>query len=983
MDTLEKSQRDRASDVYQSAALAPLGMGKGTAIGHAYDVGGGYFDNPFPGVDPVMLAEAVEGGAALPLLVKAVPLAVKAAGQTAIARHLRQFASDETSGVVFRNMNDTQIDTLAGQIAAQHADVSRQAWNTSTARGAADIARGRMSARAGRELPTGSNREPTELFDPDAGNTELMAAEAALEAANPLPRTRLSEVMQRFREMDEAGIGVDGETLDGILRSDAANPIEEAGLYLGRVFHSHIDQAIIKGGGTPKIPRPPDPKVEAPVGPGMPSRMEGKGYTGSYREPRTGVERLMEEVRDVGPATDPIGHDADLVAWRDMARREREELSAAVAAARAEGTPEGMARAERLIAGDPIGLPDSDLDYYGGGTAYGPEGYYDGYARPAVSDAPGTDWAKNPDWEARWIAHDPRDVAAREALANEGYTLGYGDVDLESMDPGGEWWNAAGTERVPNPNTGRIDYFSDPDEVMPNLAGNRPAPSDPGPAVADAPGTDWTDVGPPTDPIPQPDRIVDPRLPKGRLDPTLHMSSGRGERRLIGGERDTFAWDIDPDWDDLIREYPTQVMREGIDDIVLKYQRDLEMGGTPTFEDDFMLLADRAGGVVPVDDLNQWGGVMDEAIEGVNARGPRSEDLTGDLSNPAHPDHYFPGENMTGRDMSEAEAFANRPPFTAKELRQRRINEEEGEAAMALLEEGARTDPPMPDLEPTPEQAAWLRRFAAEDAARSSAERMPERVRPLPEPRPEGPRPGDPDYDVLDDPAAGFVPEGTPSEYDAMAIQEAPPGGDLRYADDDAFEEAMQRLGIDPPEVATKTPGFMPDDPDLLRLIEEEGLSPRTPFYLSDEAYEQLPIAERQEIIALLDAMSEDELGLHLLQGLKRLDEATDMTLADTFAISQILNRIGPSIMSTRVLPSGNMLDEISGIMARTKRLQSGLDENIRSILDKTEVLTGDPTLEDFNVLLETARTLTTEGRHEEAQYILDILRGPPGDIPR
>ena len=77
------------------------------------------------------------------------------------------------------------------------------------------------------------------------------------------------------------------------------------------------------------------------------------------------------------------------------------------------------------------------------------------------------------------------------------------------------------------------------------------------------------------------------------------------------------------------------------------------------------------------------------------------------------------------------------------------------------------------------------------------------------------------------------------------------------------------------------------------------------------------------------------------------------------------------------------MLDEISGIMSRGDRLRSGLDENIRSILDKTEVLTGDPTYEDFNVLLETARTLAGEGRHEEAQYILDILRGPPGDIPR
>ena len=386
--------------------------------------------------------------------------------------------------------------------------------------------------------------------------------------------------------------------------------------------------------------------------------------------------------------------------------------------------------------------------------------------------------------------------------------------------------------------------------------------SDPGPAVADAPGMDWRDVGPPTEPTPQPDVLTNPihANMKGRLHPGW-ATTGRGERRLIGGERDTFAWDIDPDWDDLIREYPTQVMQEGIDDIVLKYQRDLEMGGTPTFEDDFMLLADRAGGVVSIDDLNQWGGVMDEAIEGVNARGPRSEDLTGDLSNPAHPDHYFPGENMTGRDMSEAEAFANRPPFTAKELRQRRINEEEGEAAMALLEEGARTDPPMPPTDPGVPALGPLTRDAMVDEMVQST-------------------PGR-DVPVESDPAAGFVPEGTPSEYDAMAIQEAPPGGDLPYADDDAFEEAMQRLGIDPPEVATKTPGFMPDDPDLLRIIEEYGLSPRTPFYLSDEAYELLPIAERQEIIDLLDAMSEDELGPSLCLSLILSPSARSSTAWD------------------------------------------------------------------------------------------------------
>jgi len=196
MDTLEKAQRDMASDVYQSAALAPLGMGKGTAIGKAYDVGGGYYNNPFPGVDPVMLAEAVEGGAALPLLVKAVPLAVKAAGQTSIGRFLRQLASDETSGAAFRNMNDAQIDNLAGQIADQHADVSRQARNTSTARGAADIARGRMAARAGQELPPG----PSGRGFSDLALTDLQGFDSAFRAD---PRGAMedlaNQILERFR----------------------------------------------------------------------------------------------------------------------------------------------------------------------------------------------------------------------------------------------------------------------------------------------------------------------------------------------------------------------------------------------------------------------------------------------------------------------------------------------------------------------------------------------------------------------------------------------------------------------------------------------------------------------------------------------------------------------------------------------------------------------------------------------------------------
>jgi hypothetical protein len=482
MDTVEKAQRDMASDVYQSAALAPLGMGKGTAIGKAYDVGGGYYDNPFPGVDPVMLAEAVEGGAALPLLIKAVPVAVKAAGQTSIARYIRQLAADESSGRMFQGMPDNQIDDMATQIANQHAQ--------ETARAATMATQSRLGVKLGR----GPTDKLTEIADP--------MYDPVITAR---PRTnREAELIRRAREQDAMGHAIDGETVDGFFALPSARTEVELNEYLIQAFERQIDDVARRGG------------------------------------------------------------DAD------------------------------------------------------------------------------------------WRTHYAKENADRDVLLK----------------------------------------YADPDESLYTATAPQASPE-----RSQA-------IGPPSDPTaPQPDILPNPihAEMKMKFQDDLGGSPGiRGERRLMGGSEGTYAWQFDPEWDDLLREYPTEVMQEGVDDIILQYRRDLEIGNTPTYKEDFMLLGDRAEGVVPVDDLNQWGGVLDEQIAMVDEE--LAAIASGDLSNPAHPDYYFPGENMTGRDMSEAEAFANRPPFTAEELRQRRINYEEGEADLALLEEGARTDPRMPPTDPRNKQ---------------------------------------------------------------------------------------------------------------------------------------------------------------------------------------------------------------------------------------------------------------------------------------
>ena len=930
MDTIEKAQRDRASDIYQSAALAPLGMGKGTAIGHAYDVGGGYYNNPFPGVDPVMLAEAVEGGAALPLLIKAVPLAVKAAGATSIGRFLRQLASDETSGAVFRNMPDAQIDDLAGQIADQHADVSRQAWNTSTARGAADIARARMSARAGQELPGPGldvfwkelDRYDPAVMGPDAWRKPIIGQ---INPAWPPARSqRESFLIARAADMEATGVkGVDPETVNQILRQETSAAQVEADLYryLDGLWEAHVEE-VATAAGRPRAVRDAEAARAAGQRPWPPETPED--FARVEREMEAARLRQQREEMEIDRAIerqDPLYEsDAPGFEWNSAMRRWIDE------------SDPGPTR-------DP-GMPEYDPN-----------------------------WTPNPDWEARWIAHNPRDYAARKALAEEGYALGYGDADLQSMDPGAEWSNMAG-ERIPNPNTGRIDYFTDPDAVMPNLAGNRPASI---PDAREIPP--WRDVGPPTEPTPQPDILPNPI---GGRRPSV---APRRPRLPPQVEEGTYAWQFDPEWDDLLREYPHEVMREGVDDIVLQYQRDLEMGNTPTYKEDFMLLGDRAEGVVPIDDLNNWGGVLDEQIALVDEE--LAAIASGDISNPAHPDYYVPGENMTVRQMREAEAGP--PPFTAKELRQRRINEEEGEAAMAILEEGGRTDPPMPPTDPDLDYYGGGTAYGPEGYYDGYV------------------RPGE------SDPAAGFaepiteLPTSVHEEMAAKARQQGfdPDAPEPKYDDipseEQLFEDYLKQVedtSLDPkPPVTAPPPGRgWSDDPLIHEWLREEGFSPQMPFYLADEAYELVPIARRQELMETMNQMTDDEVAFGLPRLLEVIDELkqaeangadVSQAMAETmYKLNRAIQRFGPSRSKLMIEADAAGLMPAHAYRDMHARIRKGFDEDTVSRLDKVLGNPADFTPEDYSVLLERSKELSRAGDHEGAEHLLQVLRAwAEGDV--
>tara|TARA_Y100001963_G_scaffold25166_1_gene34079 strand:- start:560 stop:3496 length:2937 start_codon:yes stop_codon:yes gene_type:complete len=825
-----------------------------------------------------------------------IPILVKAAGATSIGRFLRQLAADETSGAVFRNMPDAQIDDLAVQIADQHADVSRQAWNTSTARGAADIARGRMSARAGQELPgPGLDRYDPAVMGPDAWRKPTIGQ---LNPEWPPARSqRESFLLARLADMEATGVkGVDPETVNQILRQETSAAQVEADLYryLDGLWEAHVEE-VATASGLPRAER------------------EARSYVSPADRPvewQPGDEALLDAPRPWPPETP-----------EDFARVEREMEAARLRQQREEmEIDRAIERQDPLYESDPgpardPGMPDYDPN-----------------------------WTPNPDWEARWIAHNPRDYAARKALAEEGYALGYGDADLQSMDPGAEWSNMAG-ERIPNPNTGRIDYFTDPDAVMPNLAGNRPASI---PDAREIPP--WRDVGPPSDPTaPQPDILPNPI---GGRRPSV---APRRPRLPPQVEEGTYAWQFDPEWDDLLREYPTQVMQEGIDDIVLQYQRDLEMGNTPTYKEDFMLLGDRAEGVVPVDDLNNWGGVLDEQIAMVDEE--LAAIASGDLSNPAHPDYYFPGENMTGRDMSEWEAFANRPPFTAKELRQRRLNYEEGEADLAILEEGGRTDPPMPPTDPAAGFAEPITELPT-----SVHEEMAAKAR-----------------------QQGFDPDAPAPKSDDIPSEEK------------LFEDYLKQVedtSLDPkPPVTAPPPGRgWSDDPIIHEWLREEGFSPQMPFYLADEAYELVPIARRQELMETMNQMTDDEVAFGLPRLLEVIDELkqaeangadVSQAMAETmYKLNRAIQRFGPSRSKLMIEADAAGLMPAHAYRDMHARIRKGFDEDTVSRLDKVLGNPADFTPEDYSVLLERSKELSRAGDHEGAEHLLQVLRAwAEGDV--
>jgi len=890
-----------------------------------------------------------------------IPLMVKAAGATSIGRFLRQLASDETSGAVFRNMPDAQIDDLAVQIADQHADVSRQAWNTSTARGAADIARARMSARAGQELPGPGldvfwkelDRYDPAVMGPDAWRKPTIGQ---INPAWPPARSqRESFLIARAADMEASGVkGVDPETVNQILRQETSAAQVEADLYryLDGLWEAHVEE-VATASGLPRAER------------------EARSYVPPADRPvewQPGDEALLYgDVEFAGLSTDEIG-----------------VRMAAEARARAAGqrpwppeTPEDFARVEREM------------------------------------------------------------EAARLRQQREEMEI---DRAIERQDPLYE--------------------------------------SDPGPAHWPPP-VKW-DVGPPTEPTPQP--ILPNRI--GGRRPSV---ASRRPRLPPQVEEGTYAWQFDPEWDDLLREYPHEVMREGVDDIVLQYQRDLEMGNTPTYKEDFMLLGDRAEGVVPVDDLNNWGGVLDEQIAMVDEE--LAAIASGDLSNPAHPDYYFPGENMTGRDMSEWEAFANRPPFTAKELRQRRLNYEEGEADLAILEEGGRTDPPMPfDRAPAgthpldvgsmgwgaaPKRAPEGTSLQAETArlglymdemetfgAMSPAARaeimatiaegtdeaidraywmlnwhMISFMEPGPIPKPPGlfrstpddvvgspsgevakdsmmdaVTSRDPSRDVPGEPLATDFPEpitelptSVHEEMAATAKQQgfdpdapAPKSDDIP-SDDDLFEDYLKQVddtSLDPkPPVTAPPPGRgWSDDPIIHEWLREEGFSPQMPFYLADEAYELVPIARRQELMETMNQMTDDEVAFGMPRLLEVIDELkqaeangadVSQAMAETmYKLNRAVQRFGPSRSKLMFEADAAGLMPAHAVRDMHARIRKGFDEDTVSRLDKVFGNPADFTPEDYSVLLERSKELSRAGDHEGAEHLLQVLRAwAEGDV--
>lgn len=873
MDTVEKAQRDMASDVYQSAALAPLGMGKGTAIGKAYDVGGGYYDNPFPGVDPVMLAEAVEGGAALPLLIKAVPIAVKAAGQTSIARYIRQLAADESSGRMFRGMPDAEIDDMATQIANQHAQ--------ETARAATMATQSRLGVKLGR----GPTDKPTEIPEPMYNK-----------GISSRPRTnREAELLQRAREQAAMGHIIDGETVDSFFVLPSARTEVELNEYLIQAFERQIDDVARRGG------------------------------------------------------------DAD------------------------------------------------------------------------------------------WRTHYAKENADRDVLLK----------------------------------------YADPDESLYTATAPQASPE-----RSQA-------IGPPSDPTaPQPDILPNPihAEMKMKFQDDLGGSPGiRGERRLMGGSEGTYAWQFDSEWDDLLREYPTQVMQEGVDDIVLKYQRDLEMGNTPTFEEDFMLLGDRAEGVIPVGDLNQWGGVLDEAIEGVNARGPRTTPTTG--TEPTG--EFLPEEGLTGvapptdprnRQLEEIAdellqqdvtsghpvpsprfssdvtwgRFADRKQALRDEARglergrvpgeappQRRMDdtdpigpEPQGRTYPSSKDPVVLADPttavpappptrsglttpiPLDELPPastsrlsglaneilklefthgnkgnwpdeailqyhdlrsdwystaqnagySPGDAVWPDRSvdtaAAVDAPRRTVpdESMPDDV--VGSPMSEVTRDSmmdattsrQPGRDVPgeSDPAAGFVDK--LSDADDMEAEFA-----------DYLKTVGEETGVDLDK------GWMPDDPGLRDLIEEYGMDPRTPFNLADEAYAALDISQRKAVLAQIDDLSRQGQASLYLNTMKRLagedSLGLEMSMKDAYLLQQLVVRLGPDFTDDLVIglakvPANKAMKEMT--INAVARVDENLLDSVKALMKRTTI--DSVSRQHFNLLLEASKEASKAGRFDDADSILMFL---------
>lgn len=712
----ERLDRAAASRVYHSATGPRFGAGPGTQFGNLYAESGGVFESPLAMADPVLLAEMIVGAAEIPALLKAIP------GLTgASLGMIKQFllGSDEAVSLLGGLRNATaKVDNVFG---------GRSPPGPTGALDTTYPGYGMSGGLEGPPTPAPSVQrqidELTREIDAMEPDVEALRDPADIDLQNWFYERR-EDLIQKPPRVGEAGMGeVDPTTFTR--PAGATTPGSELGMY--------------------GPPLPPERKTIAPALEGAvaatKTRLAGRGI--DVEGPGTTVQGQQQQVvitreQAAGNAVNKEVLEADAREFtehpggkmvRDLERESRRMAPENwVYKARAYTGPGG--EWTRMLRGEGSSWELGRMSPYGPGerirpsaTQHGPAGELYSHSVPGATEEMRVEYLQ---WLMRrhgvqdeiinmgadgmpHIDHGIVAGMARDWHATTHVTFGRGkDLWNEFLTNRGTPGGLLPEGGAPPPVRAPVDAA---DVVAPPPAAAALPPEAPPPPDiprAQAPRQRTPVMAPEREVVPE--AIPDPRPGDPDYDPDwdeyARAQQDEAQARHRQEEQDLAIAEAEAQGTVEGMERAER-LRAGTEDV---YGNPIPRGQpvepdlpthAETFETRWQTLHHTDDQAL-IDTLTNEGralGYSDADLQGLNDLRPVE-------------DYYIPEENMMHSTMEGAELQNRRPPFTAEEMHQRARNEAEGEARMALLEEGVDPDTGLqhdvrPGVGPASPQPEW------------------------------------------------------------------------------------------------------------------------------------------------------------------------------------------------------------------------------------------------------------------------------------